>query len=451
MVIVIVPIIILLAIILIKKIPVIGGNIQIALVVTGIVALLFGGVYNPIDWLFAWTDGLDRLAWIIALAVFGSIYAETQVRMGTMTTVINVLRSVFGHSPRGLIVCVVLALTIAGSLVGDAIAASTVIGVLVINSLVEMKMKPEQIACTIVMGASLGSIMPPITQSIMLSSSLMGLPSADPVMSISYITVGIGVILCSAYVAFSFIKIKALPEDLIPTEGPVSILRRDWKVLTPLFVLFVLVILRTGFQIDVATLAFGGVLKFLGGIKIVKGLSNLIVVNIIMAAFIAFLFPAVHKNAGSVFKTAFKNVIPGCSIQLAAALMIGAFYKAGQIDAVKEFASTLNTDVFKFGGGSAMLLIGMLTGSQSTAQNTIFSFFGPALTQIGVTDVNAAVAGAHLAMSGQGLPPADLTTFVVCGLVGGILFKKVDPIKAMLLNLPMCIYFAIIGFLFLYI
>jgi TRAP-type C4-dicarboxylate transport system permease large subunit len=371
--------------------------------------------------------------------------------MGTMTTVINVLRSIFGHSPRGLIVCVVLALTIAGSLLGDAIAASTVIGVLVINSLVEMKMKPEQIACTIVMGASIGSIMPPITQAIMLSSSLVGLQNADPVMNISYITVGIGMIICSIYVAFTFIKIKSLPEDLIPKEGVARILGREWTTLIPLFVLLVLVVLRTGFKIDVATMAAGGVLKTLGGIKILKGVANLIVVNIIMATIVAFFFTAVRKNASSVLKTAVKNVIPGCSIQVAAALMLGAFYKAGQIDAVKEFASALNADVFKFGGGFSMLLIGMLTGSQSTAQNTIFSFFGPALTKIGVTDVNAAVAGAHLAMSGQGLPPADLTTFVVCSLVGGLLYKKVDPVKAMILNLPMCVYFTIVGFIFMYI
>ncbi|MDR1317872.1 MAG: hypothetical protein LBK13_13480 [Spirochaetales bacterium] len=451
MIIVIVPIFILLAIILIKRIPVIGGNIQIGLIVTGFVALLLGGVFSPIEWALAWIDGLDRLSWIIALAVFGSIYAETQVRMGTMTTVINVLRSIFGHSPRGLIVCVVLALTIAGSLLGDAIAASTVIGVLVINSLVEMKMKPEQIACTIVMGASIGSIMPPITQSIMLSSSLMGLPSADPVMNISYITVGIGMIICSIYVAFSFIKIKSLPEDLIPREGAVRILGREWKTLIPLFVLLVLVVLRTGLKIDVATMAVGGVLQALGSVKILKGVANLIVVNIIMATAVAFFFSAVHRNAVAIFRTAVKNVIPGCSVQIAAALMLGAFYRAGQIDAVKEFAAALNADVFKFGGAFSMLLIGMLTGSQSTSQNTIFSFFGPALTGIGVSDVNAAVAGAHLAMSGQGLPPADLTTFVVCSLVGGILYRKVDPVKSMILNLPMCLYFALIGFIFMYI
>jgi TRAP-type C4-dicarboxylate transport system permease large subunit len=451
MIIVIIPIVLLLAIILIKKIPFIGGNIQIALVITGFAALLLGRVFNPLDWLLAWVDGLDRLAWIIALATFGSIYAETQLQMGTMNTVINVLRSIFGRSPRGLIVCVVIALTIAGSLLGDAIAASTVIGVLIINSLVEMKMKPEQIACTIVMGASLGSIMPPITQSVFLSSSLVGLPSPDPVVRISYLTVGIGVIICSAYVAMNFIKIKSLPEDLIPKENAGQILGREWKTLIPLMVLFVLVVLRTGFRIDVATILFGPALKALGQIKILKGIANLIVVNIIMATVVAFCFPSVFKKSGVVFRTALKNVIPGCSIQVAAAVMLGAFYRAGQIDAVKEFAVTLNTNVMKVGGSLGMLLIGMLTGSQSTAQNTIFSFFGPALMKIGVTDVNAAVAGAHLAMSGQGLPPADLTTFVVCSLVGGILYKKVDPVKAMLLNLPMCLYFTAVGFFFLYV
>ena len=89
MIIVIIPVIILFAIILIKKIPVIGGNIQVALMLTGLAALLMGGMYNPVSWIAAWIDGIDRLAWIIGLAVFGSIYAETQVRLGTMETVIN--------------------------------------------------------------------------------------------------------------------------------------------------------------------------------------------------------------------------------------------------------------------------------------------------------------------------------------------------------------------------
>jgi hypothetical protein len=196
---------------------------------------------------------------------------------------------------------------------------------------------------------------------------------------------------------------------------------------------------------------FGGALKAIAQVKILKGVSNLIVVNIIMAGIVAFCFPVVHRGGGAVLKTALKNVVPGCSIHLAAALMLGAFYRAGQIDAVRDFAVMLNTNILKVGGGLATLLIGMLTGSQSTAQNTIFSFLGPALMKIGVGDIRAAVAGAHLAMSGQGLPPADLTTFVVCSLIGGMLKTKVDPVKAMLLNLPMCLYFAAVGFIFMYI
>jgi hypothetical protein len=40
---------------------------------------------------------------------------------------------------------------------------------------------------------------------------------------------------------------------------------------------------------------------------------------------------------------------------------------------------------------------------------------------------------------------------VVAGLVGGLLGKKVDPVKSMLLNLPMCLYFMFVGFAFLFI
>lgn len=97
-----------------------------------------------------------------------------------------------------------------------------------------------------------------------------------------------------------------------------------------------------------------------------------------------------------------------------------------------------------------MLLMGMLTGSQSTAQNVVFSFFGPALVASGITTTYAAVAGAHLAAAGQGMPPADLTTFVVAGLISAQFGKKVDPVKSMLYSMPMCICFAVVGIVFMY-
>ena len=98
-----------------------------------------------------------------------------------------------------------------------------------------------------------------------------------------------------------------------------------------------------------------------------------------------------------------------------------------------------------------MLLMGMLTGSQSTTQNVVFSFFGPSLLAAGLNPVFAAVAGAHLAAGGQGMPPADLTTFVVCGMIGSMYSRKVDPVKAMLYCMPMCISLTIVGMVFLYI
>ena len=450
MLIVLVPIIVLLSIILIKKIPYIGGNIQIALILTGLIALIMGGFYNPVDWIKAWVNGIDRIAWVIGLSFFGSIYAETQVKMGTMDTVINFLRAIFGHSPKGLISVVVIALVIAGSLLGDAIAASTVIGVLVIRSLAEMDMNGEQICCTIVMGASLGSIMPPITQAIFLAAALLGI-SPDPVVNLGYFTVGIGVIMCTLYVAYRFIKIKSLPDDLIPKEGGWQIIKKHWLTLLPLMILVVLIVLRTGFKIDLLTMTMGPFLKWLSTITIAKGMSNLIVMSIILVTIVSFCYPLVYKNAGTVLKDGVRNVKSSLGVQLSAGLMLGAFYMAGQIEAVKNFAMGLNQTLLKLGGGGALALIGMLTGSQTTSQNTIFSFLGPALVQIGVDPVHAAIAGSHMAMSGQGLPPADLTTFVVAGLVGGILGKKVDPVKSMLLNLPMCLYFMFVGFLFMFI
>ena len=450
MIIVLVPFCVLLAIILIKKIPFIGGNITAGLLITGILALLMGGIYNPVDWLIAWVDGIDRIAWVMCLTIFGSLYAETQVCMGTMDTVLNVMRAKFGRSPRGLITCIVIALCIAGSLLGDAVAASTVIGVLIIRSLAEMELTGEQIACTIVMGASLGSIMPPVTQAVFLAASLVGVDPTE-VSKYAYFTVGLGIIICCFYVAFSFIKIKSLPEDLIPKESAGQILKKNWPVLVPLALLVVIILLRLVFGLDLVTMLFGFILTPLANVKILKGLTNLIVFTMIIVTIVSCFYSAVRKNLLPTLKTGIKNVKSSIFIQGSAGLMLGAFYSAGQIEAVQNFALGLNQHVLKLGGAVALNLMGMLTGSQSTAQNTIFTFLGPALVQMGVDPVFAGITGSHIAASGQGMPPADLTCFVVCGLVGGILGKKVDPVKTMLLNMPMCLYLFIVGCIFMYI
>jgi len=447
---VIIPVALLLIIILVKKIPYIGGSINFGLLFCALSALLLGGVYNPGTWAMAWIDGIDRISWVMALAVFGSIYAETQVELGTMETVLGSLRARFGHSPRGLAYSVIIALAIAGSLLGDAIASSAVVGVLVIKSLYELEMTGEQISATIVMGACIGSIMPPITQAIFLSSSLMGLPSPDPVINIGYVTIAIGMILVCLYVGRVFVKIKALPEELIPQKKAYQIVAEGWKTLVPLAILIAIIVLRSGFKIELLNY-LNPIFDPIKNIKIIKGINFAVVKAIIVVTVISYFFGPVRKNGLQVIKRGLRNVKTSVTIQAFAGFMIGAFYAAGQITAVETFAKSLSANLLKIGGAAAMTLIGMLTGSQTTTQVSIFTFFGPALKTIGVDPVNAAVAGAHLAMGGQGLPPADLTTFVVAGLVGGILGIKVDPLRSMFYSAFMCVYFLIVGFLFMYI
>lgn len=470
---VVIPMAVLLIIVLCKKIPVIGGKINVALVVTGALTLLLGGLYNPGQWVAAWIDGLDRLSWIIALSIAGSLFAEISIRLGTIDTIIGALTAKFGRHPRMLIICILFALTLAGSLLGDAIAAATVIGMLTIGILVSMNMSYEKISAIIVMGACVGSIMPPMTQALALASSLVNTP-ADPVINLGYVTVSISFIVVAIYSAFFLVH-----KDNVPGANPEvqirfadqtasSILRANWKSLIPLLFLIVVVLLRTVeipyLSVDLGpsilqsirflTLEDGTVLSLydlLSGMSIVNGLTNGIVLSILCAIAVAFFFPVINKNAANICKESFSKVKMTVVLQICCAFMLGSFYAAGSVDAVSEFAQGLNGNVLKIGGAAAMILLGMLTGSQSTTQNVVFSFFGPALVAFGVNPTYAAVAGAHLATAGQGLPPADLTTFVVVGIVASQFGKKVDPLKSMFYSMPMCICMMLVGLFFLYI
>src|SRR5699024_5585334 len=190
---VIIPLVLLFAIILIRRIPWIGGNIEAALLISGISMALLAGL-RPWEYVEATADGLDRMAWVIALSFFGALYAETQVRLGSIDTTMDLLRKVFGNSPRGLIAATFITLVIGASLLGDAIATATVIGLLVIHSLAAMGVKPVQIGMIILLGASLGSIMPPVSQAIVLSASLVE-TDVVPVIRVAFLTVGVGVVL----------------------------------------------------------------------------------------------------------------------------------------------------------------------------------------------------------------------------------------------------------------
>ncbi len=121
------------------------------------------------------------------------------------------------------------------------------------------------------------------------------------------------------------------------------------------------------------------------------------------------------------------------------------------MEAIAVWATSLSADFLKIGGSAALLLGGMIMGTQSHPQVMFTPILGPALIANGVDPVNIAVASSHLAAAGQGMPPADLNTFFVAAFIGSLIGKKVDPMKSMFYTLAYCIPFALMGFVFLYI
>lgn len=453
---VLVPILLLFLIVLIPSLPKIGGNIKVGLLVAGLSAALLGGL-GPMEIVSAIITGIDKLSWVIMLSVFGSIYAETQSRLGTVDFTLNGLKALFGNSPFGLVVAIIITLVLAGSLLGDAIAAATVIGFLVIHSLHELKLKPEQIGMIILLGASLGSLMPPISQGVFLSASLVGI-EPGPVVSIAYFTVGVGVLFAIAQAA-RYVKGKKVPEDvssvqeLAATQEAHSrfvvwyMLKTKGYAFVPLAVLICIIVASSGFDYDIYK-EWGFLAAFtawLNEIPIVKGIAFPIVLSIIIAIAVSFLFSKVCREGKLVIADGLSKVNQTVQIQVCAGTMIGVFYQAGTIDMVKAFAEQLPSSAVTIGGAVATVLVGMLTGSQTAAQTIIITFLGPALTHLGVDPVKVALGASHIAAAGQNMPPVGLTAFVVCGLIGGIINQKVDPVKVMLLALPNSIYFLIVG------
>jgi TRAP-type C4-dicarboxylate transport system permease large subunit len=444
---VIIPIFLLLVIILGKKIPRIGGNVHVALLAAGASALLLGGIYNPIDWVMAWVDGLDRLSWVILIAIFGMIYAETQDTMGTMTVVLDSCRSGFGKSPKGLYIASMLAMIIFGALLGEGLSVATVVGVLCVAPLSDIGLRGEQISATLVLGALLGSLCPPMSNGIVLSASLCN-ASYDTVLKWSFITVPLCIAVITVFYAYRYVKIKELPSHLIPEKSAGQILKEGWKTLIPMAILLLIMILRFGpwsstVNLDFVSYLWRPLINAVKGIPFISGMSNLIVLSIITVTIVAFFFkPVRERGLSDIVKVGFKKFLPCGSVQACCALMLGGFYAAGVIEKISAWAQTLNTTVLKLGGSLAMGLMGMVTGSQSTTQNTILSFFGPALNATGMQPEKVALAGSHIAMAAQAFPPSDLCTIVVIGLVAGVINKKVDYVKSMFQSLP--------GFLFLY-
>ena len=310
-------------------------------------------------------------------------------------------------------------------------------------------------------GGSLGAIMPPISNAINVACSILGIPT-DKVLQISYLTVGAAFVLTCIFVCKVYIGNKyQMPQHLIPKEKASAILKREWRNLIPLMVLILLVALNSipGISLDVTKVLMQAVP--VGSSNLYASLSALPVIgqitnNIVMALFVAIVVaiaitPKLRQNLGPDLAKSMRTIRVSVLIQIFAGFFLGAFRAGGQIEVISEWAAGLSAVALKLGGAGSLILGGMLVGAQSTTQTTLLPILGPAWMATGVSDVYAAVASSHLAAAGQGLPPADLNTFVIAGLVSSLLHREVNPMKSMILTAPYCILLAVIGLAFLFI
>lgn len=441
---VLVPVALLFAIILLP-IPRIGGNVIVGLLSAAMSAALLGGL-SPVEVVGAAIEGIDKLAWVIMLSVAGSLYAESQVRLGAMQTALDSFRALFGRSTAGLVCAVIMTLVLSGSLLGDAIAAATVIGLLVIPTLAALRLSGERIAVIIVMGAVIGSGMPPISQSFFLAASLTGIDPGE-VLGWAYLTMSVSVVI--AMLVGVWLS-RGATGAAVDAPTPLSVvLRTRWRTLIPMAVLLVIVIAASlGFNIFERLPGIAEGVAMLKGVPVLRGLAFRVVLAILVALLVTLAFAEVRRQTGDIVVCGLRNVSRTVQIQLCAGIMVGVFYEAGLIDVVQQATRHLAPHLMATVGGLATLGVGMLTGSQTTAQTMIVSMMAPALTHLGKDPVSVAMGAAQLAMAGQSMPPVGLTTFVVTGLVGGILKTRVDPVKTMMLALPVTIYFTLVGFAF---
>ncbi len=111
--------------------------------------------------------------------------------------------------------------------------------------------------------------------------------------SIGYITVGIGVALALATL-WRYVHIKELPPELIPERSAGQILAQEWTRLIPLLVLGLIVILRSGFKVEVLQV-LDPLLPF-GEVPILKALTNRIIQAIIVVTILTLAFPEVRRQ-----------------------------------------------------------------------------------------------------------------------------------------------------------
>lgn len=243
--IVLIPIAFLILVSTLKKIPLVGGNLTVAFTGAGLLSLWLGGAHEPAAWIAPWLKSMDSIAFIFFIIIFGAIFSALQIQSGAMGVVLNILRALWGKTPQGLVLATSVALYFGGSLMGTVAAVGAVIGILIVPAMDEMKIEPDLICAIVVTGASMGGMMPPVSNAIILACGLIGIDEHEALM-ISYLTVGIGL----AVIAFFFCKVYignkySLPEHLIPKETAWEIFSKNWVKLLPIFVLIVIVMLNS--------------------------------------------------------------------------------------------------------------------------------------------------------------------------------------------------------------
>lgn len=145
-----------------------------------------------------------------------------------------------------------------------------------------------------------------------------------------------------------------------------------------------------------------------------------------------------------------KKVWETLLLTTAMAFFISSYSVGGQINQISVWTSKLSRDVLIWGGATLFLFSGMILGSQVNSMTLLIPVFARAFMALGISEVNVCTAISHIAMAGQGMPPADTNAFAIAGVVEGALHEKVNSQKAMLYSLPYCVYFFIAGLVFCY-
>lgn len=457
--IVLIPIAFLILVSMLKRLPLIGGNLTVAFAGAGLLSLWLGGAHDPSAWFAPWLKSMDSIAFIFFIIIFGAIFSALQIESGAMGVVLNILRALWGKTPQGLVLATLVALYFGGSLMGTVAAVGAVIGILIVPAMDEMKINEDLICAIVVTGASMGGMMPPVSNAIILACGLVGIDEHEALL-ISYGTVGIGL----AVIAFFFCKVYignkySLPEHLIPKETAWEIFSKNWTKLIPIFVLILIVMLNSipslKFNLPkylLSLIPYGKATLFAAIAKV--PFAGKIVHNIVMAMIAAIVVNilldfSLVKRVGAKLKMQMKAIIEPEAVLIATAFFLGAFKIGGQNAAIAAWAKSLDSSLLIFGGAAALLVAGMLTGGQSTAQGMLVPILAPAWSAIGISKLNIALASAHLSMAGQGFPPCDMNTFIIAGLIGAIIGRPVNPLRSMMYSAPYCIYLFIVGIIFL--